>query len=206
MADESGPLGSLSQLIPSVYYDLIARVCAGAPFLVLLLWEDKGSLRDLASNAWVGFLLLMGAGYLAGLVLTPLSFFWNVLIGLPIQIMLNKAVTGGKRIRLSSLMVTLWPLWSRNDEIAAADKEAGTVVAKMQAEATLCQNLLSAYVVLIIANEKRSYLVPALGDHGSAFRWIVFLGLLAAAVFRTVTYLGRQNNLHRIHILKQKVI
>jgi hypothetical protein len=38
MSDEPGPLVSGAQLIPSVYYDLIARVCAAVPFLLPLLW------------------------------------------------------------------------------------------------------------------------------------------------------------------------
>ena len=89
MPDESAPLQSVSKLVPSVYYDLIARVCAGVPFLALLLWAQRESLRDLVSNAWIGFLLLLGAGYLAGLLLTSLSLLWSVLIGLPVRFFLR---------------------------------------------------------------------------------------------------------------------
>jgi hypothetical protein len=187
MADESGPLPSLGNVIPSLYYDLIARVCSGVPFLVLLLWAQRQSFENLVSKSWIGFFLLLGAGYLAGLLLTPLSFLWNVLIGLPTRIILGIPFAELRR------------QWSRNDEIAAADKEAGTTLAKMEAEATLCQNLLSAFVVLIIANEKKNFLVPALGDH----RCIIFLALLLAALFRTVVYLGRQKSFYEIYILKK---
>lgn len=37
MADDSGRLPAISRLIPGAY-DLIARVCAGVPFLAMLLW------------------------------------------------------------------------------------------------------------------------------------------------------------------------
>jgi hypothetical protein len=35
MAEESGPPRTIANLIPGVYYDLIARVSAGVPFLVV---------------------------------------------------------------------------------------------------------------------------------------------------------------------------
>src|SRR5579862_2372823 len=117
MADDSGPLLSVGQLVPGVYYDLIARVCAGVPFLVLLLWEDRYSLKDLAPNAWVGFLLLMGAGYLAGLLLTPVSVLWNIVIGLPTRLILNTPMNRGKPITRCDRIVELQALWSRNDQI-----------------------------------------------------------------------------------------
>jgi hypothetical protein len=139
-------------------------------------------------NAWVGFLLLLGAGYLAGLLLTSLSLLWSALIGLPTRIILGVP------------MAELRRHGSRNDEIAAVDKEAGMTLAKMQAEATLCQNLLSAFIVLVIASETGTFTIPALANHGAGYRWIVLVTLLATALFRTVAYLARQESLYKIHI------
>lgn len=186
MAEESGALHSVGKLVPSIYYDLIARVCAGVPFLTLLLWTQRDSFKDLVTNAWIGFLLLLGAGYLVGLLLTPLSLVWSALIGLPIRIILRVPTAD-------------WRHGSRNDEIAAKDKEAGATLAKMQAEATLCQNLLSAFIVLIVANDTGTFLVPALNAYGTKYRWIIFGVLVTAAVFRTAAYLGRQNSLYEIY-------
>jgi hypothetical protein len=172
MAEDSAPLVSLAQLIPSVYYDIIARVCAGVPFLVTLLWSQKDKVAKLALSPWVGFLLLLGAGYLTGLVLTSGSLLWDVLA-------LQR--------------------WSRNDEIAAVDKDAGAVLAKMAAEAALCQNLLTAFVVLLIVNPR------VFVDHVAGYRWAICLSLLVAAVYRTVVYIRRQSSLYEIHVLRKKV-
>ena len=144
---------------------------------------------DVLSNSWVGFLLLVGAGYLAGLLLTTLSVLWSLLIGLVIRIAFRTRAANFRHA-------------SRNDEIAAADKDAGVTIAKMQAEATLCQNLLSAFVVLIFANDTGAFTVSALMGHGTGCRWTVFFVLLVAAVFRTVVYLERQNSLYSIHVSK----
>jgi hypothetical protein len=38
MADDPGALEGLGKIIPSVYYDLIARVGSGVLFLAVLLW------------------------------------------------------------------------------------------------------------------------------------------------------------------------
>jgi hypothetical protein len=190
MADESGAFQSVGKVVPSVYYDLIARVCAGVPFLALLLWAQRESFKDLVSSAWIGFILLLGAGYLAGLLLTSLSLLWSALIGLPARTIFRMPTAD-------------WRHGSRNDEIAAKDKEAGATLAKMQAEATLCQNLLSGFLVLLIANDTGTFSVSALSAHGPMYRWVIFLALLAAAVFRTVAYLGRQNSLYKIYLPKK---
>jgi hypothetical protein len=213
MPDESGPLLSLAQLLPSVYYDLIARVCAGVPFLALVLWTKRQSLDGLVSSSWVGFLLLLGAGYIVGLLLTPFTLFWSILIGLPTQIILfkkfrealwsrflNKKSADGKK----GIVDDFSSLWSQYDEIAKANKEAGTTIAKMAAEATLSQNLLSGFVVLIIADEEKMHLMPSLGDRDAEYRWAIFLALLASAIFRTVAYLGRQDGLYRDYSLDKK--
>jgi len=179
MAEESGSLSSLGQLIPSVFYDLIARVCPGVAFLVALFWHKRHAIEHLVHNAWVGFFLLLGAGYIAGLLLTTLSLLWTVLIGLPIQCAFN--------IRINE--------WSRNDEIAEVNPEAGTTLAKMQAEATLAQNLLTGFVVLWIAVEKGALCLGPIKH----YPWAIFPVLGGSVVFRTAVYLGRQQKLYEMY-------
>ncbi len=76
MAEEPGVLEGLGKVIPSIYYDLIARVCAGVPFLAVLLWECRTALGEMT---WAKLILLLGAGYVVGLVLTPLSLPWGMI-------------------------------------------------------------------------------------------------------------------------------
>lgn len=176
MAEEAGALQELGKVIPSIYYDLIARVCSGIPFLAILLWERIDAFGELT---WVKLTLLVGAGYVAGLLLTPLSRLW-----LPLELLLLKIL----RIPIDDWRRGL----PRNDEIAARDQQAGATLAKMQAEATLCQNLFCAFVLLILLNYTGTFLVPAAG------KWVMGLILGLAAIFRTTVYLGRQNNLYEI--------
>jgi hypothetical protein len=130
-------------------------------------------------------LLLVGAGYVAGLLLTPLS-----LLLAPIDLLIMRVL----RIHIGDWRRGL----SRNDEVAAKDKDAGATLAKMQAESTLCKNLFSAFLLLIILNDTHRVTVPAVDAYGRASRWIILLILGSSAIFRTAVYLGRQNHLYEI--------
>src|ERR1700727_2337712 len=66
-------MGDLGKIIPSMYYDLIARVGAGTPFLIALLWNQHAEFGDIT---WSKVALMLGGGYIIGLVLTPFSGFW----------------------------------------------------------------------------------------------------------------------------------
>jgi hypothetical protein len=187
MAEELESPKSLIGLVPNLYYDLIARVCAGVPFLALLLWSQKDSLKGLVPDNWVGFLLLTGAGYLSGLLLTPFSLVWSVVI-LPLQFLLLR-VPGFD-----------WRRTGRNEEIATKNKDAALNLSKMQAEATLCQNLVTAFVVLVFADKSGAFPVQMFRNHGKGYQLIMFLVLLTAAVFQTMSYVVQQNRLHRFHL------
>jgi hypothetical protein len=189
MGEESGSLKSVADLIPSFYYDLIARVSVGVPFLALLLWKERDSLKGLLPpDSWVAFLLLAGAGYLAGLLLTPLSLIWTVVI------MPAEAIIFRKKPSLN------WRRGIRNDEIAIRNKDAGLNLAKMQAEATLCQNLVSAFVVLMVADWSKTFPVLALENRGLTDRCVLFLILLACAGFQTLSYMSSQSRLYHLFI------
>jgi hypothetical protein len=185
MPEEPNPLHSLAELIPTAYYDLIARVCAGAPLLVLLLWGRRELSDYFPPKGGAGFLLLLGAGYLAGLLLTTFSTLWSMIFGLPVWVMLHQPIGEFLKGRTS-----------RNDKIAEKNKEAGTTLAKMQAEATLCQNLLTAFLLLIIVKAEHNSWVPALDHLRGGYRCAALLILLATAVVRTGLYLGRQSTLY----------
>jgi hypothetical protein len=136
---------------------------------------------------WAKSTLVVGAGYVTGLLLTSLSIVWS-----PI----NYAVMAILRIPIDNWRHGL----PRNDEIAAKDKKAGGTLAKMQAEATLCQNLFCAFLLLVVLNSSGAFLIPAV----NALRptWVVLLVLGLAGIFRTTVYLGRQSHLYELYILK----
>jgi hypothetical protein len=125
MADEPGALEGLGKIIPSIYYDLIARVCTGVTFLAAILWDHRGLFGEIS---WSTLTVVLGAGYIVGLVLTPLSLPWG-LVQFAVRYVLK---------------MPKWD-WREVDQIASKNKEAGSTLAKMQAEAVLCQNLFSAF-------------------------------------------------------------
>jgi hypothetical protein len=86
MAEDEAPLKSVGEVVLSLYYDLIARVCAGVPFILLLLNHLAEQLKRLTSamGASGTVLLVVLFGYLLGLLLTPLAGS----IAVPIQLLL----------------------------------------------------------------------------------------------------------------------
>jgi hypothetical protein len=180
MANDSGPLVELGKVIPSIYYDLIARVGAGVPFLVILFWDRKEFFSD---PSWAKIGLLVGAGYVTGLLLTPISFLWSP-IGWAVAKILG-APTDWKRGSYG------------NDEVSRANAEAGATLAKMQAEATLCLNLFSGFLLLNILNACWR-IIPAVNENRSLSKWVLLL-LAVAVIFRVTAYLGRQKQLHGLY-------
>jgi hypothetical protein len=190
VAEETGALESLGKVIPSIYYDLIARVCAGVPFLIVLLWQYRETFGEIT---WAKLTLLIGAGYVVGLVLTSLSIIWS-----PVNFVLMAIL----KIPLNNWRHGL----VRNDEIVAKDKEAGATLAKMQAEATLCQNLVDGLLMLIILNATSVFVVPAIAACSTACRWTTVLILGLAAIFRSAVYLGRQDHLYHLYVKAPEIL
>src|SRR5271169_1020645 len=93
MAEDGLDLKSAGEIIPSLYYDLIARVCAGVPFVLLLVYWNEEDVRGLSSmfGSSGAALLVVLFGYLAGLLLTPLS---GLFAG-PIQLLLRRRMKLG---------------------------------------------------------------------------------------------------------------
>jgi hypothetical protein len=180
MADDPGALEGLGKIIPSVYYDLIARVGSGVPFLAVLLWGHRGSFGEVT---WAKLTLVLGAGYIVGLVLTPLSFLWGVL-----QLLMRRV-----------LKMPTWK-WREgphlSDLISAKNKEAGATLAKMQAEAILCQNLFTAFLWLIIIN--KFYPFAPISGCDTRSRLLILLVLGFSSAHRIGAYLIRENRLFGI--------
>ncbi len=184
MAEESGPLEALGKILPSMYYDLIARVCPGVTFLTALLWEKRDLIGELT---WVKLVLFLGGGYIAGLLLTPLSLPWG-LVQYIVRLVLKMPIRD----------------WQHGpslfDAISAKDKEAGGTLVKMMAEAVLCQNLFGALVALVIINGANVMPVALINYCSRNGLVTMFLILAAACVQRIAAYLVRENRLYKIHV------
>ena len=190
MAEESeaGPLTELGKVIPSVYYDIIARVSSGTPFLMILLWDHRETFGDELTLAKLT--LLLGAGYVAGLLLTAFTFLW-----MPVQFLVLAIL----RVQIRDWRRGL----QRNDEISARNEQAGATIAKMQAEATLCQNLFTGFLLLILLNDLKLVPLSLINTLGSAGKWLMLAVLGLAGIFRGIVYFGRQNSLYEIFVTSQ---
>jgi hypothetical protein len=209
MSEDADLPTKLSSVIPSLYYDLIARVSAGVPLLALLLWQQRELFAPLGRSPSVAFLLLLGAGYIAGLLLTPFSPVWsfpllpffNARFGLPkFSILPSRSKTETTKAESGAALMS-----TRNDRVGAVDPAAGATLAKMQAEATLCKNLTTAFVLLICVDYLGLTDVPVLHGASTQLRISGLILLWFAAIFRTALYLGRQNALYRIFVVEKPV-
>lgn len=202
MSEDTDLPTKLGSIIPCLYYDLIARVCAGVPLLVLLLWQQREFFAPLGDSPPVALLLLLGAGYIVGLLLTPFSLVWNFPLlpffnpwfGLPkASISINRSKTETPASESGTDLMS-----ARNDRVGAIDPAAGATLAKMQAEAILCKNLTTAFVLLVVVDLLGLADVPAVHGASTQLRISVFIVLWFAALHRTAVYLGRQNLLYEI--------
>jgi|ERR1700722_6978187 hypothetical protein len=182
MAEESGStLGAVSKVVPSIYYDLIARVCAGVPFLVVLLWPHRNLFGEIT---WSKLAILLGAGYVVGMLLTPLSLPWLLVHGL-------------KRYGFRLKGINFKEGESGTDEIAAKDKEAGETLSKMQAEALLCENLFSGFALLLILN-RWCFTIPLISCCDTSLCVGILLLLGVCSVHRILAYITRETRLRRM--------
>lgn len=142
MAEHEGndKLSTLGGIVPSVYYDLIARVCGGAPFLALVLSGQGDSLRkaaDFLGTAGVMLGAVLGA-YVIGMLLTAVS----LIVCSPINVIVNRWY--GFRAQERN---------EKADRVDKLDSAMGGTLLKMAAEEVLCQNLLSGFIVFWFASK-----------------------------------------------------
>jgi hypothetical protein len=138
----------LGELIPSSYYDLVARVIPGIATIIGILWGVQYPLASVKSTTGLGdgALLLagLGCGYIAGLLLTTVAA----------PIFAGPAWLLGKycgTVRRYSHTL----LWARIDKIDRKNPKAGATLAKMAAEVTLCQNLFTGSLIMLCVSTRR---------------------------------------------------
>jgi hypothetical protein len=189
---ESGSLTSLGGVIPSLYYDLIARV---APGLVFLLSLDITRAYLAEHRDGLTATLLLALGYVVGLLLTP---FYEILIA-PLWL-----IARVQAVRRLAGLPERSPR-SGNDVVGLQRSDYGATLAKMQAESVLCANVTSGLAILRFL-PLHSYVSPVtLGTTGSglscaSFTWLLIF-LLVVTNYRYGMWIGRQAQI--IALLKQ---
>lgn len=204
MASEKKPedksAGGLAGIVPTAYYDLIARVCPGVAFWVALsfcspIFGTVAVTKDL-SGASLFILLLLS--YLTGIVLTGFSWLWDRLC----LFVLTRSTDLSEELGLdgTEAFSKQWSVIGRKmDEVMVVSGEAGKTLVKGLAEVTLCENLLTALLVLAalgVASKSAWFYSP------EQYPWqflLAALALLLSVVFRQMMFVGRVKLAHEIH-------
>lgn len=188
-------MDSIRGLVPEIYYDMIARVAAGVPLIAILFTPPLDRLESVSNAA--SFVLLLGFGYIAGHLLTTISVFLNLVFWNPWILRRVKRRLGLKReIEPDNPLRAFDEVYHRIDRAAKADANAGAIMKKMEAGATLSDNLLSGWLVILsyqLLGGRVEWLIDAMWRPWAALA--VTLGLIATAYVRRVAFIVRQDSL-----------
>ena len=177
-------LENVARSVPTLFYDAVARICPGTAFLFFV------GKQGLAAPASTGFdlMTLVVGGYIVGVLLTVAS---SIVFDGPLELL----------SLLSTRLRGLSPnrLWDQIDSLDVYSERHAMLLAKIDAEMTLCQNLFVAFVALIYL-QRGHYLIrdtPVL-DVGKPLSWTVGVMILASVVHRTLILYRRVNVLSRL--------
>jgi hypothetical protein len=199
---EEKPVASdkISGLIPEIYYDLIARVTAGTPLLLMLLapsWENLAKVANITS-----FITLLGLGYLAGHFLATISVVLNVIIWNPLLLPnVRKLLTLNYEFPSNSASQILDKVYLRIDWVAMKDQSGGAILKKMEAGSALTDNLFSAWIVIWSYYELGGHLGWNL-DFGRTNNILIIavvtVLLFISVIVRRVILVARQDGILRL--------
>jgi hypothetical protein len=137
----------ISGLIPEIYYDLIARVAAGVTVIAVLIWPSWSQIRQVETVTM--FIMLVGAGYVVGHLLTTISTLLNALIWRPSLLNLAKRLIPNLRHDFNSTSSgeIFAEIYARIDWVAKRDRSGGTLLKKMEAGAALSDSLFAGWII-----------------------------------------------------------
>jgi hypothetical protein len=154
MAEQPG-IESIGGLLPSVYYDVIARVLPGVAFIETVVRMRHWSLgMEPESAAFI--LAALGAGYIVGMSLSLISGLIFNAITAVLRLAFVVLAAALRRIaprHAAPLKDVYCPAFfsqigNKADRIAEKNWEAGTLVSKMLAESMFFQNLFSGTLIV----------------------------------------------------------
>jgi hypothetical protein len=176
-----------ASVVPTLYYDIIARIIPGSAFIAAVSWDKSHAVPEWINAGQVGSgLLFVCFSYLAGMLLTSISV---LLFDLAIWQLLSIFIPG------------LWSPWaiSENiDELSATKPAAAAELLKMFGEATLFENALAGVIVCLSYDRLHKDGLAIVQDYPGP---IVTVAILAALglVFRVWGLNSRAKKLSTYH-------
>ena len=196
-------------LVPEIYYDLIARMASGAPFVLLVLFLYQFNYDKM--DGFLAFGIFIGLSFVTGHVLSTLSAalnYWCWPRGV-----LNRLVRRAKILHpLDTTSATRMfdDIYTRIDLISLKYGDLSTILKKMEAGASLSDNLFSGWLLFsLIAiiciwlgdGDLRYELFPNWSDWQLYLVLIAIAGLLlATVVVRRVVFVTRQDRIWSIYL------
>lgn len=146
---------TMSGLVPEIYYDLIARVAAGVPLVLIAISQDITPIgaTNLNLSNWTVFMLVLGVGYLVGHFLTTISTAINGVICWPALVLVKKLNLLHYDFRSLAPWQVIRGVYQQIDLVASKDGSGGTVLKKMEASCALTDNLFSGWLLLLVYGE-----------------------------------------------------
>ncbi|HJP18998.1 MAG: hypothetical protein CMD96_03855 [Gammaproteobacteria bacterium] len=185
--------GSVASLIPEIYYDLIARISSGIPFVIVLFWETNLYSDNVTTlNKTSVFFVVLGAGYLAGTLLTTISAIIHYIVWGFLQLV-TRILNFETSIPTKSLREIFSTLYEKIDMIAKKDQVAGTILKKMEANAGLADNLFSGYLILSVT----MFFLETTHEFNIWIFSPIFILLIATMVLKRVLLVGRLDTLYK---------
>lgn len=191
----------ISGLVPEIYYDLIARVAAGATVVILIASPTWVQIQN-SANA-TSFIALVGLGYLVGHLLTTISFMLNALIWNRVALRCaRKFIRLNYSFRSNSIRDIFDRIYTRIDWVAKTDAGGGAILKKMEAGSALTDSLLSGWIVIMAYS---AFMGPVawgiqLGRSSNWFLIVIMTGFLWASVMvRRLLLIVRQDRI--LHLL-----
>src|SRR5207244_231542 len=133
-------------------------------------------------------LLLIGASYVTGILLNALG---ALLFDVPLEIL--------SRIFVRARGISPNTLWDELDMLESKSERHGATLFKIEAEATLCQNLFAAFLALVILRVSGHVpYAPSLVDPHNQITWVVGLLILGAAIHRTAVVFRRLRSFRQV--------
>jgi hypothetical protein len=188
----------ISGLVPEIYYDLIARVAAGVTVIAVIISPSWSDLQQL--NTVTIFIVLLGAGYVVGHLLTTVSVPLNAIFWMPRSMTVAKKFIPDLKYDFGSISAgeIFAEIYARIDWVSKRDRSGGTLLKKMEAGAALTDSLLAGWVVAGICRLFTNA-VPWGWGFGNFYEDIIFglvtFSLLFSVPIRRLVFIVRQDRI-----------
>lgn len=192
-------LGSLITAIPTVYYDLIARVVPGLVLWMLVVWPHERTttptLSWIAATVPDNIFVLILVGYATGIFLSCVGNVWDFVFTALYKAL--PSVRGPLGLDTGSVIANWQSVMVRMDTVASTDEKIERTLTKALAETALLQNLLTGAILATTLHAITSL-------NWSIIYWVGgTIVLLIGTGFRQAFFFGRVKAAHCSHVANQ---